>query len=128
MTRGPYYPSRMEFIDCACETLEMGEVYTYNEARKICRMSYCTVHDYVTVNLPDVNVGLGQECRRIIKGEEIQRSLPGFKVTRALNATAEAISDSEPCQVELSEEPGRKMGFPSDPFARYSPLNGKDSI
>ena len=45
MTRGPYEPYLKEFIECTCTVLEEEHSYTINEARKMCRMGYRTLHD-----------------------------------------------------------------------------------
>jgi hypothetical protein len=103
MPRGPYETSLTKFAECTCTVLELGEAYTLNEARKKCEIGHRTIRNYVTVNLSDVNLELEEECGRIIKREDVSRTLkfPGFKVGKSLPRKVTSVS--EQCTVEPPE-------------------------
>jgi uncharacterized protein (UPF0179 family) len=109
MTRGPYEPYLKEFVECTCTVLEEGHAYTINEARKMCKMGYRTIHDYMTFNLIDVNDALAHECKRAIKSSMVSRNFPGFTVHEKKDKN---LQDSDQCTVEPQEK--RKLELPSD--------------
>ena len=122
MPRGPYETSLIKFAECTCTVLELGEAYTLNEAREKCGIGHRTIRNYVTVNLSDVNLELEEECGRIIKREDVSRTLkfPGFKVGKSLPRARKVTSVSEQCTVEPPERARGKFDFPPDLFTRFS--------
>jgi len=108
MGRGPYETSRDAFVNCVCTTLEQGKPYTYYDAKNKCKMGYRTIHDYVTINMSDVNIAIDRKCSRSIRGERILRTYPGFRVY----LEDEGGSDPLVCETELGLEPKEKPHLP----------------
>jgi hypothetical protein len=120
--RAPYGPSLNKFATCVCDDLKGGEEYTNSEASNACGIGYRTVRGYVenAQNIHDVNIAIAEMCGRGIKGEEIQRNYPGFKVY----ASRKETSDQDLCTAEPASETNRKSYIPPDLLPRrFHPLN-----
>ena len=98
--RGPYETSLLEFVQCVCEILEKGKSYTYNQAKKICGMSYRTIKDYATILRFDVNISIAKKCGRRIKPEKIRKDYSGFGIDSVVGGS----EYEDPCQTELASE------------------------
>jgi hypothetical protein len=97
-------------VECVCTILEEGEAYTFNQARKKCRVSYETVKEYVTMERHDVNLRIVEECGRSVKPEDISKTYPGLRVY----PLGERSSPSDPSPTELGRETERKQYIPRD--------------
>lgn len=117
--RGPYETSLLEFMQCVCEILEKGKSYTYNQAKKICGMSYRTIKDYATILRFDVNIRIAKKCGRRIKPENIRKDYPGFGIDSVVGGS----EYEDPCQTELesdkSEANSKSMGITSNGYSRH---------